>query len=82
MSDKNKDTGGPAFPVPLNDGEAWVCRQGDGLGMTLRDWFAGMAMQGMYANQSFDNWGVGDVAVTAYDQADAMLELRKGKADE
>jgi len=36
--------GGPAFPVPtdpLNPGTN---------GMSLRDWFAGMAMQGMLSN--------------------------------
>lgn len=81
MSDNNKDTSGPAFPVPMNEGERWT---GPGIccGMTLRDWFAGMAMQGMCANQFFDQWSAGDVSEIAYEQADDMLDRRKGMADE
>ena len=79
MSNNSKDTSGPAFPVPLNDGERWT-GPGNCCGMTLRDWFAGMAMQGMYCNQMFDEWAVEDIARTSYDQADAMLERRKGQA--
>lgn len=81
MSNNSKDTSGPAFPVPLNDGERWT-GPGNCCGMTLRDWFAGMAMQGMYANQTFDDMEVERVAQVAYMQADAMLEYRKGQAGE
>lgn len=65
MSEK-KDDGGAAFP-----------EQGVHGGMSLRDWFAGMAMQGILA------WGSGksltpeQVAEDAYDTADAMIEARK-----
>jgi len=36
MSNNSKDTSGPAFPVPLNDGERWT-GPGNCCGMTLRD---------------------------------------------
>jgi hypothetical protein len=69
MSDK---TGGPAFPHS---------RLGsDHDGMTLRDYFAAMAMQGLIASprgpadksDPTDSW----VAQTAYLVADAMLKER------
>lgn len=42
MASEIKD-GGPAFPVPLPDGEHWP-GEGDPNGMSLRDWFAGQAL--------------------------------------
>ena len=70
----NTNTGGPAFPV-----EAGInCR-----GMTLRDYFAAKAMQGLIAREgsgafdfaSFpkDPWRV---AQWAYQVADEMLKAR------
>jgi hypothetical protein len=60
------DDGGPAFPM-----------HSDVLppGMGLRDWFAGLAMQGMLASgsQAPDD----RLAAEAYAAADAMLEARK-----
>ena len=41
-------------------------------GMTLRDHFAGLAMQGMVSTSNNMN----NIAKTAYDMADAMLEER------
>lgn len=57
------NTGGPAFPTrnTLNDG------------MTLRDYFAAKAMQGI---QSRVNWDMVAVARLAYEQADEMLKAR------
>lgn len=48
---------------------------------TLRDWFAGMALQGMLsdAGRSLD-WG--SYADDAYAQADAMLKAREAKPDD
>lgn len=59
-----------AFPVP-NDANV----NGDP-GMTLRDWFAGQAMQGICAH--VDSWGlsVPGIADQAYEIADAMLAER------
>jgi len=50
-------------------------------GMTLRDYFAGQALQGMYSNASFDDvikrvLAVQVLAMVAYEQADAMMKAR------
>lgn len=60
----SKETGGPAFPVP--DSEYQI----QDTGMTLRDYLAAKAMQGMLAN------GIpsGNIPAYAYELADAMLE--------
>ena len=73
MNDKI-NTGGPAFPchadiVPSKDV--------DYAGMTLRDYFAAKAMQGICAHH--DSWGLCDneIAQNAYVLADAMLKARE-----
>ena len=75
MSDK---TGGPAFPSPRWEG--WGSPQE---GMTLRDYFAAKAMQGLI---SCPEWldGAGEevdvpncMASAAYAMADAMLKARQ-----
>ena len=68
----NTNTGGPAFPTPRYE-------RGDmySLGMTLRDYFAAKALQGICANQ--DNRAYKNpetFAVAAYTLADAMLVAR------
>lgn len=74
MTDKPED-GGPAFPLPNTQ------QHGDAVlfygkpGMSLRDWFAGMALQGLLANMNnalHDSW-----ARDAYNMADAMLKARQ-----
>ena len=64
----NTNTGGPAFPVEQHDKD----------GMTLRDYFAAKAMQGMvnYGPWS-DNQDRMQIAESAYKMADAMLEARE-----
>ncbi len=67
------DDGGPAFPV--QDASTWQAH-----GMTLRDYFAAKAMQGLLADlpkslHGFD-W-VNNTAKEAYSLADAMLKARK-----
>lgn len=67
------NTGGPAFPqVSTNpDGDLYQP------GMTLRDYFAAKAMQGMMADgQVMKLVGDLDLAKTAYEMADAMLKAR------
>ena len=59
--------GGPAFPNGETETHSEWC------GMTLRDWFAGMAMQGILSADTKENLSVDVVARIAYDQADAML---------
>lgn len=67
MSDKN---GGPAFP---HDNIKWHTEKG----MSLRDWYAGMAMQGLVSH-----YGCGTitnkelVSPSAFEIADAMIKER------
>ena len=78
---------------PINDGgsisprlvstESGVEPQG---GMSLRDWFAGMALQGvcgspeMLASYS-ERGGEKSIAKGCYKMADAMLAAREGKEE-
>ena len=64
-----RDDGGPAFPA---DASTNVFSRG----MTLRDYFAGLALEGILTN----DLGCGDehyYAQFAYKLAGAMLEARK-----
>lgn len=71
----SNNTGGPAFPAhhfDLAEGEH---------GMTLRDWFAGKAMQGMLANPKLQEQilkaGQSWIEESAWAVADAMLKARE-----
>lgn len=56
--------GGPAFPVPYGARHS---------GMSLRDWFAGLALQGLLAEAgTYANFD--EPAKDAYEAADAMLK--------
>lgn len=83
-----KNTGGPAYP----QGKTFVAGSqyvdmGTHGGMTLRDHFAGLAMQGMYACPTVLRFADGTpapdeitgemIAQMAYEQADAMLAERE-----
>ena len=67
----NTNTGGPAFPTPRYE-------RGDmySLGMTLRDYFAAKAIQGMLACPVQPQSGPDMYARDAYTIADAMLKAR------
>ena len=80
---KPQDDGGPAFPIPgmspvgtgdPRDGMAGGCDPQPG--MSLRDWFAGMFIQGGDPME-FDIRDRHVVAKYAYMMADAMLAARK-----
>jgi hypothetical protein len=92
---KTKNHGGPAFPRPASedhrqgsqrDGDVHVPDQN---GMTLRDYFAAAAMQGLLtgagviapeeAVEVFGDAGVhiGSLAIHAFRVADAMLTARE-----
>ncbi len=65
-----------AFPVTDDQ------RSPDRSGMSLRDWFAGMALSGVWAGRESDYFGITqpttkDVAEASYRLADAMMEARK-----
>jgi hypothetical protein len=87
MSDNDKakiDDGGSAFPAGVQMRDPVTLQWGDfpPQGMSLRDWFAGMAMQGEIANGGFHVEGhMGKLAANAYAQADAMLAERKRGAE-
>ena len=74
-----KDDGGPAFP----QNDASVNRINNLDGMSLRDWFAGMAMQSLameyfkFQGACFDKDHLyANVSAHAYRMADAMLQQR------
>ena len=70
--------GGPAFPNNDQNGCAFA-------GMTLRDWFAGMALPGVINKGGlFDSDEVprNEIAEYCYRMADAMLAAREGKQTE
>jgi len=76
MSNFNKPTNPPAFPSSVDDGETVKYM----LGMSVRDYFAARAMQGlmsrvwgdMPAEELFNIW-----ATSSYALADAMLKARE-----
>ena len=74
----NTNTGGPAFPLHA---DTLPDRDPDWCGMTLRDYFAAKAMQGLFASgaeHDHDDAEIFDVvAEAAYKQADAMLKARE-----
>ena len=45
-------------------------------GISLRDWFAGLAMQGFASDGIDTNWSLHVIARNAYELADAMLVRR------
>lgn len=71
MSLTHIDLDQEAFPTGRGEGE-W-----DAPGMTLRDYFAAKAMQGMLACHLQPQSGPDMYARDAYVLADAMLEARK-----
>lgn len=83
-----KQDGGPAFPQHgwTKDPEILKRMQESGMGMTLRDWFAGQAMSGAISS---DRWYIYftcgndnpdasalELAKASYRVADAMLKAR------
>lgn len=73
-----KNTGGPAFPRPARD------YNGAQVGISMRDYFAAQAMQGMLAHptrykprphEAYLHWHTA-MASEAYEIADAMIKAR------
>jgi len=85
MSEKMND-GGPAFPVPtpvLAGGYRMIVEGG----MSLRDYFAAKAMEGLLAHgkrqtEAGENADLKWYAQSAYIIADAMLAAREGGSRE
>ena len=63
--------GGPAFPT-MDPNEHYRL-----MGMTLRDYFAAAALQGILADGGGASWD--DDAKNAFKAADAMLKAREAK---
>ncbi|MFV0896560.1 hypothetical protein [Pseudomonas kurunegalensis] len=71
----SKDTSGPAFPVTLPSGESYQGHLPHD-GMTLRDYFAAKALQGMCADSETAGTNAKDLCEECYQLADAMLAAR------
>lgn len=79
----SQDKSGPAFPLHPNLAPELGCVNSvSDAGMSVRDYFAAKALQGIYAHTGGypPEWAVGDddlvVAEQCYDMADAMLKVR------
>ena len=68
------NTGGPAFPTSADNGHST-----NQDGMTLRDYFAAKAMQGLLAGLLADGQDLKweQIAIDAYRQSNAMLKTRE-----
>jgi len=67
-----KDAGGPAFPTLADNGH-----ETNQDGMTLRDYFAAKALQGLITTGNQDEeWNEPVMAKWSYRMADAMLKAR------
>lgn len=84
------NTGGSAFPRPysqfaLNDHDDIRQSMWDQEGMSMRDWFAGMALQGLMAENATlpyqDRRSFMAMAFEAYQMADAMIAERRREED-
>jgi hypothetical protein len=75
---KELDDGGPAFPCEGGEQSGLYADPG----MSLRDWFAGMALQGHLANPTTTNnpgYTRESLVGECYHMADAMLKARDSK---
>jgi hypothetical protein len=81
--------GGPAFPTSSTatsitkreDGASILTNYGHAVGMTLRDYFAARALQGLLPviAKDYDVFFANKVAHACYETADAMLKAREAK---
>lgn len=76
-----RDDGGPAFPQKIERPSGLGTETTTFFGMSLRDYFAGQALAGINANNTWDESGWGARAVAAYESADAMITARKSGGD-
>jgi hypothetical protein len=72
----NTNTGGPAFPIKQYNRNIMAFEEV--CGMTMRDYFAAKAIQGMFASGNLPKSVQDDeLASVAYKFADAMLKARE-----
>lgn len=87
MSKENN--GGPAFPVPIATHKVFGTVSSDFKGMSLRDYFAVKAMQGLLCNSEVERYRqtidgrvsesrqIEAISQMCYEIADAMLKARE-----
>ena len=84
MENKIKD-GGSAFPTQHEEtihGKEYSSKHTVyNSGMSLRDWFAGMALQGIMAAPKRISVDCIDIAIDAYKLADAMIKEKEKTND-
>ena len=77
-----QDDGGPAYPFQPQDRQGYPCAE-HAPGLSIRDWFAGMALQGQLSCPetivalSKGGFTAVEVAASCYEWADSMLAARK-----
>jgi hypothetical protein len=74
MTSKEKPKNPSAFPREEYQGG---CDNDGQAGMTLRDYFAAKAMQGMQSNIGTNGWSQHKYAIQSYNIADEMLKQRE-----
>lgn len=79
MSDRRKD-GGQAFPMPAHTSNFVGFDHEKQDGMSLRDWLAGQAMQGLLASGRYDSWDY--LAEDSWNIADEMIAQREANNGE
>lgn len=72
MSEEKKD-GGPIYPVTIEKFEGPIRMLERTYGLTKREWFAGIALQGMIAGSQGLRITVKEFAEQSFKLADAML---------
>lgn len=74
----SKDDGGAAFPRPFSKTGEYSdsTKEHAQAGMSLRDYLAAKAMQGMNSNPYYDDYDFDEVARLSYLQADTMIAAR------
>lgn len=76
-----KEDGGSAFPAVIKSyvdlADPSKIREDYYSGMTLRDWFAGMALNANLSCEAYKCDSQASAAKDAYEFADAMLKARK-----
>ena len=75
----NRETGGPAFPCETLGVDEHGSYRKPYEGMTLRDYFAAKAMQGLVHHFDFGTFRDDPMrlALWSYDAADAMMKARE-----
>ena len=74
---KQIDDGGAAFPIPNTYHTNGQIQYGQD-GMTLRDYFAAAALQGVICHNGCGALTDEDSSRIAYEYADEMIKVRKG----